>query len=216
MNLYFLSGLGADKRVFQKLRLPEQYNVHHVGWLPPDADESLQNYAGRLLLQVNTADPFILIGLSFGGIVAIEMSKCSQPVQTVLVSSISGPAELSAGMIRAGKWKLQRFIPPSLLLKPSRLLFRLFGARSEEEKQMLRDILADTDPVFFRWALNRMTSWDNHWKPTRLLHIHGTADRILPYRENMQAKKVIGGGHLMVYSHAAIVSTLLAENLRMP
>lgn len=41
MNLYFISGLGADERVFQKLTLPEQYKIHHIKWPELAEKESL-------------------------------------------------------------------------------------------------------------------------------------------------------------------------------
>ncbi|MGN6647483.1 MAG: alpha/beta fold hydrolase, partial [Cytophaga sp.] len=70
MVLYFFSGLGADKRVFKKLRLPEHVEIRHVEWIQPQPEESLKNYVRRLSAVIQTDKPFCLIGLSFGGIVA--------------------------------------------------------------------------------------------------------------------------------------------------
>lgn len=58
-----------------------------------------------------------------------------------------------------------------------------------------------------------MFSWKNEWRPPRLIHIHGTDDKILPYNKNMQAIKVEGGEHLMVYSKAKEISRLLLKCL---
>lgn len=213
MNLYFISGLGADKRVFQKLIIPEFFIIHYVEWIPVFPEESLSQYCEKLIAQINREEPFILIGLSFGGVIAVEMSKRIKPVQTILISSISRPEEAGPVYTFLGRLQFQRIIPIRFLLTPSPLLFRLFGAHTEEERTLLKQILADTDPYFFRWSLNRMFSWKNDWKPERLLHIHGTGDRILPYNERMQAIKVIGGEHLMVYSRSEEISRLLKEHL---
>ena len=87
MNLYFISGLGADKRVFQKLILPEVFIIHHIEWLPL---RKTGNHSSRtvrqLSAQIDTTKPFSLVGLSFGGVIAVEMSKFLSPVQTVLIS----------------------------------------------------------------------------------------------------------------------------------
>jgi pimeloyl-ACP methyl ester carboxylesterase len=213
MNLYFISGLGADKRVFQRLTIPEPFIIHHVDWVPVDPEETLSQYCFKLIDQINLSEPFTLIGLSFGGIVAIELSRKIKPVQTVLISSISRPEEVGKTYTVLGKLKLQKIIPVRYFLKPSRILFRLFGAHTSEEKTLLKNILLDTDPVFFQWALNRMFSWENEWKPGSLVHIHGTCDKILPYNENMQAIKIEGGEHLMVFSRANEVSEILLKHL---
>jgi pimeloyl-ACP methyl ester carboxylesterase len=213
MNLYFISGLGADKRVFQKLEIPEPFIIHHVEWVPVQPEDSLPQYCSRLIEQLNLNEPFILVGLSFGGIVAIELSKKIKPAQTVLISSIASPQEVGRLYTLLGKLKLQKIIPLRFFLKPSRMIYRLFGAHTKEEKNLLENILLDTDPVFFRWAMDRTFSWKNDWKPGRLLHIHGTSDKILPYNKNMQAIKVEGGEHLMVYSRAMEISRLFLDHL---
>jgi hypothetical protein len=46
MKLYGISGLGADKRVFNLLKL--EYKVHCVDWIKPYKKESLESYVGRL------------------------------------------------------------------------------------------------------------------------------------------------------------------------
>jgi hypothetical protein len=108
---------------------------------------------------------------------------------------------------------LYKIIPSEILLKPNKFLFRKFGAHTDEEKKLLTSILRDTDPDFFHWALNKLFAWDNSWMPGGLVHIHGTADKILPYRENMRAIPVEGGEHFMVFSRAKEISKILEENL---
>ena len=72
-KIYLISGLGADERAFQHLDL-RAYDVIYIAWIEALKKETLAHYAGRLLAQVSTKKP-ILIGLSFGGMIAIEMAK---------------------------------------------------------------------------------------------------------------------------------------------
>ena len=213
MDIYFISGLGADKRIFQKLILPENFTVHYIEWLHVYGKESLQNYCRRLSEQIDQSRQFILIGVSFGGIVAVQLSRLLKPVQTIIISSFCFKKEVSKFYIFLGKTSLFKLLPSRFLLKSNNFLFRLFGAVNAEEKKLLTDILSDTDPEFFNWALNKLFAWDNSWRPKSFLHIHGTADRILPYRANMNAIPVEGGQHLMVFSRADEISRLLAKNL---
>ncbi|ABG59837.1 hypothetical protein [Cytophaga hutchinsonii] len=55
MTVYFLSGLGADKRIFQKLRLSEKLSIVYIDWLQPLKDESIKDlYSAWLLLSTRT------------------------------------------------------------------------------------------------------------------------------------------------------------------
>jgi pimeloyl-ACP methyl ester carboxylesterase len=213
MNLYFISGLGADKRIFQNLVLPEVFKICYIEWVTVSENESMESYCRRLSSQINQQEPFSLVGLSFGGVIATELSKFLSPVQTVLISSFCFKKEVPWFYILLGNSGIYKILPPRFLLKPNNIAFRLFGAYKPEIKNLLTNILEDTDPAFFEWAIRQLFSWDNHWKPANLLRIHGTADKILPYKKIMNAIPVKEGEHLMVYSKSAIVSQILAENL---
>ena len=141
------------------------------------------------------------------------MSKFLSPVQTVLISSFCFKKEVPWYYILLGKSRIYKILPPRLLLRPNNIAFRLFGAYKPEIKNLLKNIFEDTDPAFFEWAIRQLFSWDNHWKPANLIRIHGTADKILPYKEIMNAIPVKDGEHLMVYSKSAIVSQILTEKL---
>jgi hypothetical protein len=213
MNLYFISGLGADKRVFQNLILPYTFKIHHIEWLTPADNETLELYCRRLSEQIDPDSPYSLVGLSFGGIIAIEMSKFLSPVQTVVISGFCFKKEVPRFYIFIANTGIYRIIPTRLFMKPNGFVFWLFGAYRPGAKNLLIKILQETDPGFFKWAIRQLFTWDNHWKPKNLVRIHGTADKILPFKFNMEAIPVEGGEHLMVYSKSEIVSELLDKNL---
>jgi pimeloyl-ACP methyl ester carboxylesterase len=214
MDLYFISGLGADSRVFQKLILPDFFTIHHIVWVPVSKDDSMEAYCRTLSDQIDKTRPFILVGLSFGGIVAIQMSKFLSPVQTVIISSFCFRSEIPKFYVFLAKTKIYRLLPSRFLLRPNKFIFRLFGANEPMKKKMLVNILEDTDPVFFRWAVKQLFTVNNEWKPESFLHIHGTADKILPLHPSMNAIEVQDGEHLMVYSKAEEVSEILDQYLR--
>ena len=72
-NIYCISGLGADEKAFDRLKV-NGYSLHHLKWIPPLANENLSSYARRKLNDIKENNPIIL-GLSFGGMIAIEMAK---------------------------------------------------------------------------------------------------------------------------------------------
>jgi hypothetical protein len=72
-KIYFISGLGADKRIFSFLDLSFCEPVF-VDRITPLKNESLQGYALRLGKNIPGKDP-VIIGISFGGMLATEIAK---------------------------------------------------------------------------------------------------------------------------------------------
>lgn len=94
MTVYFLSGLGADERAFKKLVLPDSWKINHIAWPAIDDNETLVSYAKKIRLLINTQEKFVLVGLSFGGIMAVELNKIIQPQLTIIISSIATKSAL--------------------------------------------------------------------------------------------------------------------------
>ena len=67
VNVYILSGMGADHRAFSFITLPKGFEAIHIPWIKPDKKEPLAAYALRLAGAIRTSEPFILVGLSMGG-----------------------------------------------------------------------------------------------------------------------------------------------------
>ncbi|HEY6953910.1 MAG TPA: alpha/beta hydrolase, partial [Flavisolibacter sp.] len=85
-NIYCISGLGADEKAFERLEV-RGCALQHINTLPPIENESLSAYAARMFEQVKEENPIIL-GISFGGMIAIEMAKQSAIQKLILVSTI--------------------------------------------------------------------------------------------------------------------------------
>lgn len=209
MNIYCFSGLGADYRAFQFIDFAE-HNVIHVPWIDPVSNETLESYANRLGDIISTNEPFVLIGLSFGGMLALEISKTKKPHQLILISSIVAHSEKPARMKIAGKLKLYQFVPKKYFTRPNRIAYSLFGTKTAQEKELLDQILKDSDPDFIRWALNSISQWKNKEK-LACKRIHGTDDRIFPIKNLSIDVAIEGGGHLMVVSHSKEVGKAILE-----
>ncbi|TLU98246.1 alpha/beta fold hydrolase [Dyadobacter luticola] len=214
MNVYFISGLGADKRVFAKLKLDDHFSVHHIEWIKPEKKETIKHYAGRLIAQMDTTKPFQLVGLSFGGVVASEMSDIIHPEQIILISSTPTGIPVSKGYQGLIKFLLLSPFAAPILKSTNKIVYRYFGANTPELKSLLKDILHDTDSKFLKWALKRMSSWDRKTKPENIYHIHGTNDQLIPIKLVNPDIKIEGAGHLMVYAQADQISEILNRQLK--
>lgn len=214
MKVYFISGLGADERVFQKLKLPPRFIVAHIKWPVILKEETLESYALKIAEQINTKEPFIILGLSFGGMMAVELSKHIHPEKIILLSSISVYTEMPLLYRIAGKLGIIHIIPSFLLNKIYPFTYWFFGTDNKEEKKMLKQIIHDTDPLFLKWALREIINWQNIKRPENIVHIHGSADKVFPVR-NVDADIIVnGGGHFMVYDKAEELNEILEDVLR--
>ena len=105
MNIYCFSGLGADRRAFQYLDF-DQNTVTHVPWIDALPNETVESYAKRMSSVIDTSKPFIIMGLSFGGMLCVEMTKFLKPSGVILLSSITGRHEMPIRMKITGFLKL--------------------------------------------------------------------------------------------------------------
>jgi hypothetical protein len=211
MNIYLISGLGADKRVFSKLVFSTNHVIKHIEWIKPNFNEDLSSYARRLARQIDESKPFFLVGVSFGGMIAVELNKFISPLQTIIISSASTDAQIPWYYKIVGRLKIYKLIPVKVLKAPTPLTFWFFGTKTKEEKSLLTQILKDTDGSFLKWAISKITNWDQKITLKGIYHVHGTADRILPVAFIQPDFNVINGGHLMVYSQNEIITKILAD-----
>ena len=203
---YLIPGLGADERVFQFLRLPGE--VHVLQWLPPQTSaEPLPHYAVRLSAAVPPGRACWLVGVSFGGVLALEVARLRPLARVVLISSFAGPRELPWLGRLARATGLYRLLPPQLLPQLPALASWFFGVKNSRDRQLLTQILRDTDPDFTRWAIARLLQWPGRPDVTTI-RIHGTTDRLLPHGA-AHSQHVLPGGHLIIISRAAEISRIL-------
>jgi len=205
---YLIPGLGADERVFQFLRLEGE--VHILRWLAPqNSNETLSHYAVRLAAGVPGSQPCWLVGVSFGGVLALEIAQLRPLARVVLISSFTGPQELPWLGRVARATGLHHLVPPQLLPRLPRVAQWFFGVQNGREYQLLRQILHDTDPHFTRWAIARLLQWPGRPTPVPI-RIHGTDDRLLPAGAAFSPHQ-LPGGHLIIISQAREISHLLNE-----
>lgn len=196
-EVYLLSGLGADKRVFDFLDL-SAFDPKYIEWVE------------RLLKQISGDQP-ILIGVSFGGIMSIEIGKLIGTEKIILISSAETRNEIPWYYRMIGRLGINRLMPTDLLKGVNQLTYWFFGVSDKKEKEMLRIIIKGTNTKFLKWALDKIMNWRNITNLPNVYRIHGTKDRVLPMTKAHY--KLINGGHLVIVSRANEISRLLRETI---
>lgn len=213
MNVYFISGLGADKRAFERLKLPDRFVVHYLDWIKPTKNETLNSYAKRLAASIDTSQPFAIVGLSMGGMMASAMTQFLQPYKTILISSVGCNAEFPPLLKLAKKTRVYKLIPAFILRHPNAVAYWLFGARTKNEKALMHYLISTSDPQFVKWAMGAILNWKDEVRPQSLYHIHGSSDKILPVKYTRPNVVVEKGSHFMVWTKAGQVSKLIEQAL---
>ena len=176
-KLYLFSGLGADEKFFQGLDF-QHFTPIFIKWEVPDGKETIEEYATRLLDQITMPRP-ILIGLSFGGIMAVEVAKQIETEKVVLISSA----------------KTKKEIP---------FYYRFAGSLGLHQQTLI-----ETEPAFLKWAIDKVAHWANETLIPGIFHIHGARDRILPLRFVDCDQTIKNGGHLMVLNKSEELNKIL-------
>lgn len=213
MTVYFISGLGLHERAFKKIKIPEGIKPVYIKWLACSEDKSFAQYCTDIAAMINSSQPFALVGFSFGGIVAVELSKMLSPAKLIIISSVSTRKELPLYLRLFGFLKLYSILPVRSLNKASAITNWFNNVQNEADKSLINQIIKESDPHFIKWAMDKILNWHNTTKPGNLYHVHGKNDRLFPC-SNVKADKVInGGGHFMVLTHADEINAILRAQL---
>ena len=198
--------------VFSRLKLPG-YELVFLQWMKPEQNESIRSFAQRMAKLITDQRP-VLLGVSFGGMVAVEISKFLEVEKLLLVSSVSTRDQLPWWMRAAGILRLHKLIrqKPHLWLYPIENYF--LGAASKSEKKIANHFRQTVNEYFLQWSINEIVTWCNVTKPQNCIQIHGTADKLFPVRKSTAIYRIQKGGHFMVYNRAAEVSAIILQELQ--
>jgi pimeloyl-ACP methyl ester carboxylesterase len=208
-KVYFISGLGADRRVFSFLNLSFCEPVF-IDWIVPLKRESLESYALRLRNKIPESNP-VIVGISFGGMLATEMAKADPNINAIIIASNKTVKEFPTHIRVFKYFPFYEWLPGRLMKKSAYFIKWALGKNGKEQKKVLLKIIRDTDARFLKWSITAILNWKNKETPKNLIHIHGTADRLLPYRLVKADHTIVGGNHVMPMDSHEEISVLLKK-----
>ena len=211
--VYLIPGQGSDYRLFSNINLDSNYDIKYVHHCIPDVGMTMAEYAKKLLLQIDTSEPFILIGVSLGGMLSVEISEISNPLKVIIISSAKSRNELPR------RYRFQKEIPiydlvsGNLSKKGALFLQPIVEPDRDNQKDIFVSMLTNKDPVFLKRTIAMIIEWERTESPENIIHIHGDNDKTIPIRNVKFDYLVKDGSHMMVLTRGDEISKLLLEIL---
>ena len=207
-KIYCISGLGADEGAFSRLDI-YGHQLVYLPWLLPEKNESIDAYARRMSVLITDENP-IIMGLSFGGMIAIEIAKFLPVNKIILISSIISMNELPAWMKSVAILKLNKMFTMRSHKVMEPIQNRMLGvSKNSAEIEMVRNYRKNAPVIYTTWAINEVVNWRNKFKHPSVFHIHGDNDKMFPIKKLSPTYVVKGGGHFMIMNKAAEVSAYI-------
>ena len=201
-RLVLFSGMGADARLFQSLRIPEA-EIVTPAHAEPAQEETLPHYAARIAdsLKIQPAD--IVGGISFGGMVAGEIARQRPVAGLILLGSCLRPDRLP----RSYRWieRFGVFIPDFLLsFRSWRPLVRWrFAPLTHEAESCLIDMAHASDCAQIRTFGRMVMNWNGVKNiDCPIVAIHGDRDRVIPLHCADAHVILKDAGHAFTLTHA--------------
>lgn len=210
-KLYLISGLGADSRAFEKIQQFKGYQNVFLDWIPNLPNESFKDYVLRLIKGYDIKENDVILGLSFGGLAAIEIAKQTPVKKVILLSSFKDKKGLKPHLQFLLNLRLYNLIPNFKLKLFDKLAVKGFGNVSNEAKEGLIEMMRDTSPELIKWSLKQIRKSKYIDTPSiKLINILGTKDELVQQWKLADNNYfVTNGGHLMVYENADEVNEVL-------
>ena len=212
-HIYFVPGLAADKEIFENISLPESlYTLHIISWLIPSKKETMAQYAKRMAAFV-TEKNAVLVGVSFGGVVAQEMNSFLKLKKLIIISSIKTKFELPIKFKIAKRLKFYKLIPTRLFLTSKNYSRFVLGPISRKRLKLYQDYLHIRDKRYLDWAIKNMLCWKQDIPLPGVYHIHGDNDLVFPIKNINNVITVQGGSHIMLFTKGHQVSRKIVDIL---
>ncbi len=205
-RLWFLPGLAANQKLFAP-QLAEIPQARMLDWIKPLTEESLADYAKRWSQQLDFRCEDVLIGMSFGGQVALELAKHLPLKACLLISANRRSSEIK------NQFRIQAKVLPSLsdsmlrgsLLKVGIPLLKRWEGLGQQEVLWLQEMVKEMDIDFFRWATQAAAQWNYEFNPSDfqmpIFQIHGEKDPIIRIQNPKEVEILKGASHLLTLTH---------------
>ena len=207
--IYLFPGQGSDERLFKHLVLPTAYDTVHISYPVPDKHETLATYAMRFIDEIDLSAPYILLGVSLGGMICTELNDTLSPLRTILISSAKSTHELPGRYTFQKHFRLNRIIPKRMTKGGARLLQGIVEPDRKHDKKTFKDMLKAKDPLYLKRTVDMIINWERTTYPDKIVHIHGNKDHTIPNKNVQYDYLIEEGSHMMLLTRAGEINQII-------
>jgi surfactin synthase thioesterase subunit len=212
-TVYLFPGQGADARLFKHLVLPPGYDTVNIVYPIPEKRESLQTFALRFIDKIDQSSPYILMGVSLGGMICTELADTLSPVKTIIISSAKAFHELPNRYTFVQKVPINRIIPKRITKGSARILQGIVEPDRKHDKETFKDMLKIKDPLYVQRTVDMISHWDRVTYSSQIWHIHGNKDHTIPIKNLQYDYLVEDGSHMMMITRAEEINQIIEKIL---
>ncbi|MEN8123999.1 MAG: alpha/beta hydrolase [Bacteroidota bacterium] len=212
IHVYFIPGLATGIHIFEHIKLPENtFEIHFLEWLIPKTyNESIVHYAKRMSDNVIHQNS-ILVGVSFGGILAQEISKIIPIKKVILISSIKHHNEMPKRLNWILKTHFYKLFPSKTLASFNKDSKYAINDNLKRKAKLIDKYLQVRDEKYLNWAIFNVLNWQQNKYLRNTIHIHGSDDIIFPIKYIQNCIVIEGGTHEMILTKSKTINNILQE-----
>ena len=189
--VYFMPGMAASSTIFERIDLPaDTFEIILLEWELPQSKETVTEYAKRMAEKIKHPNA-VLIGVSFGGVLVQEMAPFLKLRKLIIISSVKCTAELPRRMKIAKTTKAYKLLPTGWLQDVEKLVKYAFGDGLKKRLKLYEKYLHMRN-------IEQMICWERTTIDVNVIHIHGDADEVFPFKNIKGCITVKGGTHMMI------------------
>lgn len=212
MRFLLITGFGLDKRAFAPLRLPED-RFALFDLIPALPDESLRDYALRMAKAMGAGPDDVVGGISFGGMLALEIAKALETRAVLLIASATHPRYIRKRFLL---WShLVPYAPDVLIRRVFALIPAVLSWQrmlSPPGQALLTDIMTRFPMDLLRSLPPKMRKWEGCPPAVPLRQIHSEGDWVIRLNGSPPDLTVVKGrNHLLTVSHPEAVRKFLMD-----
>ena len=193
-----MPGLAASSMVFENIKLDDKkYSLHRIDWIQPKKNESIKTYCVRLSKKIKHKNP-ILMGVSFGGIIAQELDKIIKVKKLIIVSSVKSHKEYPILYKIARDYQLNNALPFGMFDNFIKFSLKLNINKLYKRIDLAERYLTERNEIYLEWAVWSLLNWKQEKYRPDLIHIHGDKDKVFPIENISKCIKIKGGRHEMI------------------
>jgi len=212
-RVILISGLGANEKAFSKIgKLP--YHKIFVKWLPSNSNDSLEDYAKRLISYYEISGEDVLVGLSFGGLLCQCIASMLKNRIVILLSSFRTSNDLNPFFKFSLKMGLHKLMPTMRVPLIDLVVARILNGGNNESTPVLYAMLKDTDYKLMKWSLQAIADSKTYSLPkSKVFSFIGNKDFIVSQWGGENVKYLNGGSHFMVFDKGRFITKEINEIL---